>query len=414
MGKTEGLKLFATIFPFGIGYFLAFFLRNINAVIANDLVDQYGLDPTNLGLMTSLFFAAAVVALIPLASLLDRIGPRPVLMLQLAAASLGCLLFATALSPVGLMFARFLIGLGIAGCLMTGLKAVTAYVSPNRWCSYYSLVLAFGGFGVVIGTRPALWLADNFHWSALFWGACIVSVAGAVIVNFVPEDQTPRVTQDYSYSEILSSPLYWRLMPVMSLTMGGFFAVQSLWGGGWLRDVAGLDPSQCAERLFVMAVAMTVGLLVHGRVADQFHERGISRATILAGGLAALIAVQTILAIGIAEGEYWIWAVFGFFGMIGALGYPIFTRHFQEGIRGRAITTLVVANFAIAFLVLNLFGLLLDRFGLDQFGHSPEEAYRTALLGLVGIQMAAFAWFIASPLAWRGPAETKSPSAQAH
>ena len=64
--------------PFAAGYFLSYFFRTINAVIAGQLTAELGLDASHLGLMTSVYFLTFAAIQLPLGVLLDRFGPRRV------------------------------------------------------------------------------------------------------------------------------------------------------------------------------------------------------------------------------------------------------------------------------------------------------------------------------------------------
>ena len=62
---------------FTAAYFLSYFSRSANAVIAPDLSNEMRLDAAQLGLMTSLFFAAFASVQIPLGwawTAGDRVG----------------------------------------------------------------------------------------------------------------------------------------------------------------------------------------------------------------------------------------------------------------------------------------------------------------------------------------------------
>ena len=69
------LRLFL---PFALGYFFSYFLRNANAVIADDLIRDLGLTAADLGLLTGVYLGAFGLAQLPLGLLLDRFGPRRV------------------------------------------------------------------------------------------------------------------------------------------------------------------------------------------------------------------------------------------------------------------------------------------------------------------------------------------------
>ena len=64
--------------PFALGYYFSYLIRNVNAVIAPDLVGELGLSAASLGLLTSVYFFAFAAFQLPLGVLLDRYGPRRV------------------------------------------------------------------------------------------------------------------------------------------------------------------------------------------------------------------------------------------------------------------------------------------------------------------------------------------------
>ncbi|MCB0132228.1 MAG: hypothetical protein KDD78_15315, partial [Caldilineaceae bacterium] len=61
---------------FTAAYFISYFYRSANAVIAGDLAREMALNAGQLGLMTSLFYAAFAAMQIPLGIGLDRWGSR--------------------------------------------------------------------------------------------------------------------------------------------------------------------------------------------------------------------------------------------------------------------------------------------------------------------------------------------------
>ena len=72
-------RVVLTVFlPFAGGYFLSYFYRSVNAVIAPQLIREIELNATDLGLLTAAYFLAFAAFQIPLGLLLDRFGPRRV------------------------------------------------------------------------------------------------------------------------------------------------------------------------------------------------------------------------------------------------------------------------------------------------------------------------------------------------
>ena len=120
------------LLPFAAAYFLSYVYRSVNAVIAPDLARDFSLSAANLGLLTSAYFLTFAAFQLPLGLLLDRFGPRRTDAVLLLIAALGALVFAFAPVLPVLIFGRALIGLGVSGCLMSGIKANVVWFPLSR------------------------------------------------------------------------------------------------------------------------------------------------------------------------------------------------------------------------------------------------------------------------------------------
>lgn len=392
------------VVTFGMGYFLSYFFRNVNAVLSPLIVDEFGLNATQIGFLTSIYFVTAVVILIPLAILLDRYGPRQVLLGQMAVTGLGCVVFAMGTTVLTLLIGRALIGIGVVGCLTTALKAVTVWFPRDRWATGNSLVLGVGSIGVIAGTQPLQWLLDLVTWRDVFWlGLATCAATGLVALLAVPERNAPTPEQPTGnvFRKVLALPLFWRLMPVASLTMAVFFSIQGLWANAWMADVAGLTQAEVGQRLLVMALAMSCGMLLNGTIADVLTAFGIPLAVVMAVGFTCLLVSQLVLVIELAPRAFWPWAVMGFTGNVGALAYPLLIRRFPSSVSARAISALAVFNFGLAFLVQFLMGGVLDLWGRNIEGAYPATAYGFAIGVFFGLQVLTFAWFLMSRVVWQ-------------
>ena len=75
--------------PFAGGFFLSYLFRSVNAIIAPQLAADLGLDPADLGFLTSVYFMTFAACQLPLGVALDRFGPRRVQASLLMLAALG-------------------------------------------------------------------------------------------------------------------------------------------------------------------------------------------------------------------------------------------------------------------------------------------------------------------------------------
>lgn len=128
--------LIATVLlPFAAGYYLSYLYRTINALLSGTLVSEFGLSAADLGILTAVLFLTFGVIQLPLDAWFDRFGPRRVQAVLLTVAAIGAAIFAHAHTLIGLIVGRALIGFGVAGALMAGLKGSCYGGRPSgsRW-----------------------------------------------------------------------------------------------------------------------------------------------------------------------------------------------------------------------------------------------------------------------------------------
>lgn len=401
--STRGVLLTLIVVTFGMGYFLSYFLRNVNAVISPLIVAEFEMSATMIGLLTSLYFLAAALILVPVAVLLDKFGPKRLLIAEMLVTAAGAAVSASAISVDGMLLGRVLIGFGVAGCLTTAFKAVTVWFPRERWATGNSLVLGVGSLGVIAGTEPLRWLVGLTGWRDIFWIVCAASLGVALLaVLLLPERNAPHSISAPGgvYRAVLRMGTVWRIAPIASLSLAGFFAIQGLWANAWMTDVAGLSQDQIGLRLLVMAVATSLGMLINGTLADWLTKAGVPLAAVMSVGLAGLMVAQLSLALALAPQSWWPWALMGFTGNIGALGYPLISRRFAAGESARAMSVLAVSNFLLAFSMQFALGWILDLWGAEANGTYPFIAYKVGFCIMIGLQALAFAWFLTSRDVW--------------
>ena len=189
--------------PFSCGYFLSYAFRTINAIIAQDLVRDIGLAPSQLGLLTAAYFFTFALVQLPLGVLLDRFGPRRIEVVLLLFAAAGAGLFCIADGIELLVLARALIGVGVSACLMAALKAFVQWFPMSRLASVSGWLLACGGLGAFATSLPAEAALQYTDWRGLFAGIAVLSLLVAGLIFFVvPDRNTDEAVE--SWRELLA------------------------------------------------------------------------------------------------------------------------------------------------------------------------------------------------------------------
>jgi len=387
--------------PFAAGYFLSYMFRAINAVVAPNLATELDLDAGQLGFVTAAYLIAFALFQLPLGMLLDRYGPRRVQTVLLTTAALGAAAFAMAESVLGLALARALIGLGFAGGLMAGFKAVVIWFAPARHALANASIMSVGGLGMLAATLPAEFAVQTIGWRGLFYVSAGVTAAVAIGIYFiVPERDDARRTSSLSQQLadikfIYSDKFFWRIAPLVALTSGAHVGIHTLWAGPWFRDIGGLDRDGVALYLLIIAVAFLVGTLGAGFVADRLGRRGVDAIHIMIVGLGLFMLSQVAIIAELTVLNPLIWTVFGMTGQLAMLAYPKLVQHFGVERSGRAQTSMNLLLFAMAFFSQWVIGAILDLYPqtTDQYA---AEGYRSAFVALLTAQVLALGWYFVS------------------
>ncbi len=386
---------------FTSAYFLSYFYRSANAVIAPNLSKELTLSAAELGFMTSLFFAAFALVQLPLGVGLDRWGPRWVTPGLMLIGGAGSLIFAVAPSFGVLALGRALIGVGMAGILMGSLKIFSQWYALDRFATVSGLLVGIGSSGALVAATPLAWLNHAIGWRAVFavGAGVVVTVATAIMVwarNTPPGIAWPgRLESDGNLRQIFGDLHFWRIAPLNFFMAGTLLAYQGLWAGPYLFDVMRLAEIEAGNVLLLMGIGATVGFGASGWLADRL---GLTRVLLASGAMFALC--QFILA---TTPPLWlVGLIYGLFGFTGGFNIMLLAhaRHvFPPGMTGQAVSAVNLFGIGGTFLVQWWMGLIIAAYTANAAGHYPPQAYASALLFTAVGTTITLAWYL--PLARR-------------
>jgi sugar phosphate permease len=387
-------------FCFTCAYFLSYFFRSANAVIAGDLTRDLRLDAAALGLMTSLFYASFALVQLPIGVGLDRLGPRYVTPLMLLFSVAGALVFAAAGSFATAALGRALIGVGMASVLVGAMKIFGHWFPARHLATITGVLVGVGALGGLVAATPLAYLNAAVGWRAIFAGGAFVILAVALLIvvgtrNTPPGEpwQPARGPMLAGFGVVFRAPRFWRVVPLVFCLLGAPLAVQTLWGGPFARDVLGLSAIAAGNLLLAMGIGAVVGYVASGWLADRY---GAQRVTELAAGALVLCQLPFVLLGARVAPALWVAAYAGF-GFCGAFNVVLFAQlrgFFPLAMSGRASTALNCFAFTGAWLLQWWMGLIIDSFPRDSSGRYPPAAYATAFGMLVVLTALSLAWYL--------------------
>ena len=401
--------LFARIYlPLALGYAISYFYRNANAIIEVDLVRDLGLGPSDLGLLTSVYFISFAAFQLPLGVLLDRYGPRRTESILLLFAALGSILFAQAESLTGLIVGRLLIGLGVSACLMAAFKAYVLWFSSQRLAMINGLQMVAGGLGALLATIPLQNALSYTDWRGVFTGLAIITVFASVCLwMFLPEnqrtdDKLPSLKLHLKeIGQVLRSRIFWGIAPLAAISSGANMAIHGLWMKPWLRDVTGLSADNAAQLLFAMTLTFIGGFLTLGIIAERLSQLfDVHLMSISVFGMTIFLFLQGTMIFGGIGSPLILVILLGFFGTASVLVYAGYAKIFPKNLSGRVSTFLNLLVFIGAFILQWSIGAIIELWPPTDNGYDPES-YQSAFGFLVILQAAGLMWYLFSKKIYR-------------
>ena len=401
LSRRVGIAVFLA---FAFAYFFSALIRAITATLSPTLTPEFGLNARDLGLLAGGYFLGFAATQLPLGALLDRHGPKRVILWFLSVAVVGCVAFSMATSFAGLLAARVLCGVGVSACLMAPLTGYRRWFDATTQLRTNSWMLMSGSLGMVASTLPVQWLMPLVGWRALFVGlAALVLLAMAMIAWRVPRwdvatpDPLSASVKPGSYAEVWRHPYFRKMAPVGFFCYGGLVAMQSLWAVPWMTRVAGYTALEAATGLFWINICMLCSFWAWGMATPWLARHLWSAERLMVLGLPfSFVFLATVI---IADYAILTWAA-GFLALycmactFVSLAQPAVGMAFPAALAGRALSAYNLVIFAGVFVIQWGIGLLID--GFKALGFSELQAFQAAFAVFLAGSVASYVHFLIS------------------
>lgn len=339
---------------------------------------------------------------VPVGVMVDRVGPRVLVVTGAVLMALGQVSLALAHSFPAALAARVLVGAGDAMTFIAVLRLVTAWFPPRRVPLMTQVTGLVGQTGQLLSIIPLAALLHGPGWTPAFLSAASLSVLFAVLAFLVVRD-TPagNRTDEASPSwaqvrhDLVSA---WR-HPGTRLGLWTHFttpfastAFLLLWGYPFLVSAQGLTRAEASVLFTVMTV---VGLVAAPFLGEAVARHPLRRSWIVLTIVGATVAVWTAVLVLPGPAPRWLLlllvVVLAVGGPASMIGFD-FARTFNPPNRiGTATGIVNVGGFFSALVLILVVGMLLDLTGsgesysLEGFRIAFSSQYVIWAIGIAGI-----------------------------
>ena len=378
-------------------YLLAVLHRSSLSVAGLLAEDRFGITPAELSVFIFLQLGVYAAMQVPTGVLVDRYGPRRILVAASLVMGGAQLLFAFVPSYGAALVARALLGCGDAMTFISVLRFAATHFSARRFPLMVSLTSLAGTVGNLIATLPLALVLHHANWAVGFGTAAALSIAAAfAVLAFVGDAPMPAArVRTLAQLRAGVGGVWQRVRMAWSLpgTRLGFwvhFACMSsattfgvLWGSPYLIKVTGYSTAGAGAVLMagVAAAAVAspcVGWLIGNRPIVRV-PLGLGVCVLTIVGWIVLVA-----AFGTAPPRGYVVPLFVFT----AIGAPVSMTAFALARDYNHARTLGVASGVVnvgGFLATVVISLGIG-WALDAQGGTSAHAMRWAVLVAVGVQ----------------------------
>ncbi|MCS5733193.1 MFS transporter [Herbiconiux daphne] len=398
------------VFAVGVFAYMAAVLQRTTLGVAGvSAADRFD---TSAALLSSLAVVQLIVYAglqIPIGLLIDRVGPKLLIVSGSAVMVAGQLVLAFAPSISIAIVGRILVGAGDAAVFISLIRLINSWFSGRTVPLLSQWTGNVGAIGQILSALPFAWILHQNGWTAAFSSAAAVSLVALVLAVILlanrPADvaEPPRAA---SIREALHGLGQTLRRPGTQLGFWSHYTTQSsgtvfalFWGFPFMVSALGFDESLASFLLVLIVLAGLVAGPVLGILTARFPLR---RSNLVLGITALLGLVWAVVLLWPGTPPVWLIVVLVIALGVGGPGSLIgfdFARSFNP-IRslGSANGIVNVGGFTASFVTMFVIGVLLDAqfdagvsatlYDLDAFRRAFAVQYLIIGFGVVMLVLA--------------------------
>jgi sugar phosphate permease len=360
------------IFSLGSFVYLSAVLQRTSLGVAGvAATERFGGSAAVLSSLAVVQLIVYAAAQIPVGVLIDRFGPRVLMVCGTTLMVFGQLTLAFAPQISVAVVGRILVGAGDAAIFISMIRLISSWFTGRIVPQLSQWMGNIGQLGQVLSAVPLAWVLHLWGWTPAFLSAASVAVVAMIVVIIVIRDRPSGIedhTRASSWGAALTQLRHSFNRPGTQLGFWSHFVTQSsgtvfslLWGFPFMVYGLGYDPSLAAGMLTILVGAGLVFGPILGVLTARYPLR---RSNIVLGIVAAMGVAWTVVLLWPGPQPIWLIAlllvVLGVGGPGSLIGFD-FARTFNpQRSLGSANGVVNVGGFTASFVSMFLIGLLLD------------------------------------------------------
>lgn len=263
----------------GMFYLYEMILRASPGIMANDLMRDFGVTSTALGVLGSIYYYAYVALQIPCGVIVDRLGTRRVITLSTLLCVMGSFLFAFSDSLLIAQMGRFLIGAGSACAFLSCLKIGSDWFLPAQFALIAGLTNMMGTLGGMMSGPPFALLMNQFGWRQATITAAVIGMFLAIFCWLFVQDRPSNSSKSTNNSlmeglyAVARIPQNWIIGIVGGLLYVPISAFCELWAIPFLMQKYGISNDKASLASVMVYIGVAFGSPLTAKLSDAWQSR---------------------------------------------------------------------------------------------------------------------------------------------
>lgn len=266
----------------GASFFFIMYIGRLSpGVMTSELMLDFHVSTAALGYLSMYFFYPYVLLQLPAGILVDRFGPKRLLILMSVVCGLACYLFSQADSYNAAIISRLLFGIGASFAFVCSLKIAILWFPASRIGFVAGLTQSLGMVGAAVGEQPIAHVVQWTGWrNTLLLEMGLFILLASLVILFVKERAASHVAARTSGADlrkglrlVLLNPQTWLVGLYAGFLFAPTAAFAELWGNSFLRVGYELSSEKAAFCVGLVFIGFAISGPILGWLSDRTGRR---------------------------------------------------------------------------------------------------------------------------------------------
>lgn len=400
----SALQPWIICFAASLFFFYEFIQGNMFASIADNIMQDFGIQVDKMAYLSSIYYLSNVVFLFIAGMLLDQLSTKKTMIFAMSLCVLSTFLLAHTESFYLALLCRFVTGIGSAFCFLGPIRIASRWFPPAKMALVAGCIVTMAMTGGMLAQYPLTKLVLSFGWrqSLFFVGWLGVMMLGIMMVwikDRPEQDPAPKrekanllaiAKKAYLNRQNLRAAFYTSLMnmsvAVLGAMLGSLYLMQRL-------DVSKEEAAMVNSMLFFGAI---IGGPIIGWISDKM---GLRVLPMKVGAVASLLTILGIMYLPVSLSMMAVlFFLLGFFTAAQVISYAFVAESSPPEMTATAVSIISILTQGGYIVYQNLFSRVLLSVGtmhmVDRTPVYSLASYQTAaMIFPIGIILALFLVF---------------------